>query len=221
MTVSHIELSANPGEQGRALPLLDIPIITTECVRVGRLTPFTNATLSDHALVEELTLWRNKNSQFFLTQFEATVPRTIRWLEKAVLADPTRLMFFVHDLGDEPVGHVGVMRLDHPIVELDNMIRGRSGGGGQLMYWAEVSLLRWLFQVRRVTGVCLHVLSNNWLPISIHSEIGFRMTEMLPLVRRESPGEIQLMISADGEKSLKVKLGRMELTAEAFSRFLD
>jgi hypothetical protein len=216
-----MECSDNMEKNRDTMPGLDIPIVTAENVRVGKLSAFTDATLADSTLIEMLTSWRNRYRQFFLTQFEATVPRTLQWLEHTVLADPTRLMFLIHDLGDEPVGHVGVMRLDEPIVELDNMIRGRSGGDGQLIYWAEVTLLRWLFQVRKVSGVCLHVLSNNWIPISIHSEIGFRMTEASPLIRRELSGENQLLIGTVGGEKLKAKLVRMDLSADDFLRFLD
>jgi hypothetical protein len=219
MTDSYIELSVNLGAHPGIIPQLDIPIVNGENERVGKLIAFSNATVADAALVEMLASWRNRHRQFFLTQFEATALRTRQWLEQ-ILADSTRIMFFIHEHCGEPIGHIGVLRLDQPIVELDNMIRGRSGGNGQLMYWAEVALLRWLFEVRRVSGVCLQVLANNWIPIHLHSMIGFRMVEALPLVREELNDEIHLVVSPDAGNVLETKLWRMELSHCDFTNSL-
>ena len=220
MTDVFMETSVSTGMHRSSMHRLEIPIFNGENQRVGKLIAFSDETVADAALVEMLTSWRNRHRQFFLTQFEATVPRTRQWLEHTILADSTRVMFFIHEHSGEPIGHIGVLRLDQPTVELDNMIRGRSGGNGQLMHWAEVALLRWLFEVRRVSGVCLQVLANNWIPIRLHSMIGFRVVEALPLVRQELNDEIHLVVSPDVGNVLETKLWRMELSHYDFTNSL-
>jgi len=220
MTDVFIETSTSTGMDRRSMHRLEIPIVNGENEHVGKLSAFTDATVADPKLIEMLTLWRNRHRQFFLTQFEATVSRTRQWLERTVLADHNRLMFFIHEGNEEPIGHIGVLRLDRPMVELDNMVRGRSGRNGQLMYQAEVALLRWLFEVRRASGVYLLVLTNNWMTINLHSSIGFKMIETSPLVRKELNGEVHLVIGATGGELLAAKLGRMELLPDEFARIL-
>ena len=101
------------------------------------------------------------------------------------------------------------------------MVRGRSGGHPQLMYWAEVALLRWLFERRGVARVSLRVLTSNWIPISIHSAIGFRIVKTEPLVRKEAAGEIHLVTGETGGEALRARLVTMQLTAVEYAHFLQ
>lgn len=197
-----------------------VPILDDRGLPAGRLRPITHAAAADAQLITLLTDWRNANGRFFLTQFEATSERTRRWLADVVLPDDSRLMFMIEDDTGVPIGHVGVRRLNEPVVELDNMIRGRPGGAGQLMFWAELALLKWLFDVRKADGACLHVFSNNWIPIGIHQAIGFKIVETVPLVRRQVGDEIHLAVGSDGGEPLKVKYAKMNLSARDFGKFL-
>ena len=186
---------------------------------IGSLKLITQSMVLETNIVELLTLWRNTHRRFFMTQFEATPTRTRQWLSEIVLEDRSRLMFMIADPSGESVGHVGVKRLDEPVIELDNMIRGRSGGGGQLMYWAEVALLNWLFAEREAKAVCLHVFTNNWIPIGIHQSIGFKIVDTYPLVRKEIDGETYYMIGVEGGEIQKFKYAKMVLTDSGFEAF--
>lgn len=200
-----------------------LPIVTATNERVGRLESFSAATLADASLIELIRLWRYQHRQFFLTQFEETTDKTLDYVRK-VLTDQTRMMFFIYTLINNPadllpVGHLGVTHLDQSSPELDNLLRGRPGGNNQLIYWAEVSLLRWLFQSRQYPSVCLRVLSNNWLAIRLHARIGFKTVGTVPLMRWEAAGEVHLQPYVDGMTSgelVKASLLKMELTAKEF-----
>lgn len=198
-----------------------IPIQDDRGPLTGRLKPITHAAATDARLIALLTEWRNTHGRFFLTRFEATPERTRRWLVGSVLPDEARLMFMIEDGNGDPVGHVGVRRLDEPVVELDNMIRGRSGGGGQLMFWSEIALLVWVFNTLKARGACLHVFTNNWIPISIHQAIGFKIADTFPLVRRKVGDEMHLVVGAQDGELQKFKYAKMVLSSSDFQKFLS
>jgi RimJ/RimL family protein N-acetyltransferase len=197
-----------------------IPIVNQAGSIIGSMRPIGHADLEDSRLVENLTAWRNANDRFFLTRFQATTSRTASWLRNDVLADDTRAFFLIFSNDGTTIGHLGVRGLGGNTPELDNMIRGRDGGDPQLMYHAEIAMIRWLFGQPGVEQVTLGVFSNNWIPISLHQSIGFKNRKLLPLYRYERGDEIHFSKEPDttAEKQ-KFQYLIMELTREAFEVF--
>lgn len=201
-----------------------IPISGPANERLGRMESFSSPLLSSPSLIEMITSWRQRYRQFFFTQFEETSERTYVWLRDILLPDLTRRMFFIHtaDPADPlPVGHLGVMHLDRPVVELDNMIRGREGGHPHLMYWAEITLLRWIFQTfPAAAAVRCNLFDDNWRTIRHHTRVGFRMVATFPLVRWEGEdGTIHFQPYTNGMRSgelVETRLGQMDLIKEEF-----
>lgn len=204
----------------RAPDRIEFAILNGDGATIGRLQQITAMEAADPTVVEDLTVWRNRNRRFFLTQFEATPKRTLQWLRDSVLPDVTRVMYLICDVAGTAVGHLGVRKLDRDAPELDNMIRGRAGGDPQLMFWAEVALIAWIFARPGTTAICLHVFSNNWIPIGIHQSIGFQAAGMRPLSKKQVGAEVHYLVeSAEGEPQRFGHL-RMTLDRSAFARFL-
>jgi L-amino acid N-acyltransferase YncA len=192
-----------------------INVLDDEASLIGHLDPVTRAALADDDLIQKLTHWRNVASRYFFTQFTATCDRTRDWLEKVVLNDSNRLLFIIHSKTG-PVGQHGFKGLSPDSAELDNLIRGEMGGHPRLIHYAEIALVRWLFAVLDIKLILAYVLSDNHRALDLHREVGFRATEVFPLHKTETDGEIHLVRgksgspSPDGLYTQKMELDRSE-----------
>lgn len=198
----------------------EIPIRNGQGQVLGRLKRITVEDLADGPLISALTAWRNSNQRFFLTQFQATESRTANWLRDSVVPDRSRALYLIQDNANVNVGHLGVLHLDSDIPELDNMIRGTSAGDPKIMYWAEIALVHSILLLGRASNVCLHVLSNNWIPIGIHQHIGFEIAEQLSVSKKSLDGEIHYLLDSDEGESQKFRCLRMVLGRSGFRHFL-
>lgn len=201
----------------------EIPIRNGQGDILGKLHRITLTDISNTALISELTAWRNSNQRFFLTQFEATESRTARWLQDTVISDSSRAMYLVQTELNVNVGHLGVIKLNSDSPELDNMIRGLSAGHPKIMYWAEIALVNSLFSRSNATEICGHVLSNNWLTISLHRSIGFETKERLRVLKKSIDNEIHYVLDSDGSGSGDLQefgCFRITLTRTSFYQFL-
>jgi len=216
------QADAGEGDVPLALNIQDEISIRNGQGRVlGRLRRITAVDLTDSALISALTAWRNSNQRFFLTQFQATESRTANWLRDSVVMDNSRAMYLIQDNSNVNVGHLGILHLDSDTPELDNMIRGVSDGDPKIMYWAEIALVNSLLVARGAAKVCLHVLSNNWIPIGIHQLIGFETAEKLSVSKKNLEGEIHYLIDSDEGEPQKFKCLRMVLSRSKFRHFLS
>jgi hypothetical protein len=197
----------------------EIAIGNKDGKQIGQLRRAREGDADNAQLVSDLTSWRNANGRFFLTRFEATEPRTALWLRQTVLPDPARAFFLIEGLDGQRLGHLGVLGLDSQVPELDNMIRGRNGGDPQIMHWAEVALIGWVFDNTPANKMSLSVFSNNWIPISIHQSIGFVNVEIKPLYRRTEATGVSLSTQPDAGEKEKFGYLRMELQRTAFEAF--
>jgi hypothetical protein len=86
-------------------------------------------------------------------------------------------------------------------VEIDNLIRGEVGGHPELICYAEIALVKWLFKTFMVKRIYGFVLADNFPALNLHQSIGFRLAELLPLHKEEFQGEIHLEIGKPGDQS--------------------
>lgn len=197
-----------------------MPIVNQAGSIIGSMRPICREDLEDDRFVTELTAWRNANNRFFLTRFEATTTRTASWLKNVVLTDDTRVLYLIYSDNGTAIGHLGVRGLGGTAPELDNMIRGRDGGDPQLMRYAEIAAIQWVFLQPRVERVTLGVFSNNWIPISLHQSIGFKSRESLHLYRHKRGDEVHFSTEPDSKNEQQtVKYLIMELSREDFQAF--
>jgi len=201
---------------------LTLPIMDAHGHLIGRLSPLTKSSLDDNALMEAMTRWRNNASKSFLTQFEATSTRTRRWLEDIVLKDPARLLFLIHS-SSKLIGHYGFKNLSSESAEVDSLLRGESGGHPQLIHFAEIALVRWLFSTFEISNLYGYVLAENWQALELHARIGFQNAERIPLYKELNDTETLYRLgspgteSPDGLYSQKITLHRRNFTTKGLT----
>ncbi len=202
--------------------VLSLPVVDYSESTIGELRPLTVSSLNDDGLMESITKWRNAASKSFLTQFEATPDRTRRWLQDVVLRDDSRLLFLLHST-TRIVGHYGFKNLTHESAEVDNLVRGEAGGHPQLIHFAEVALVKWLFSTFGISRLYGYVFGGNWQALDLHARVGFENSDLIPLVRMETGGETRFEMgksgleSPEGLYSQKITLSRDSFTARGFS----
>ena len=140
---------------------------------IGSLVLVQKRDANNPIILEALTRWRKKYMKYFLTQFNASTNRTKSWLENIVIPSSDRLLFLILNEDNNLIGNFGIADILFDRCELDNLIRGEKGGHPKLIYFSELSLLKWLFLEKNVKRVNLHVFANNLPTIKLHKSVGF------------------------------------------------
>ena len=177
-----------------------LPVFNEDGTLIGTLMCVDEGLAHDPSVIEDLTQWRTRNMRYFLSQFDATAERTLQWLDKVILPSDDRLLFLICTEASDIVGNFGLcnMRAEH--AELDNLIRGRNGGGARLIFFSELAILAWLFGKLEIPIATLHVFSNNARTIRLHSSVGFAVRRSFSLTRRDQQGEVRFEVDgSDGE----------------------
>ena len=143
---------------------------------IAKLVPIGHWALSDEALLSSFAKWRQTFMRFFLTQFSASAKSTKGYLENFSIAQIDRIFFAIY-VDDLLVGHIGLSNINNNKAELDNIIRGVSGGHKDLMYFSEKSLLNWAFNNLNIERVNAQVMSKNVMAHSLHERLGFALKE--------------------------------------------
>lgn len=163
---------------------LSLEIIDNDKKFIGCLKPITRSTTNDEFIIIQLTKWRNAAMQFFLTQFIATSKRTKNWLANTVLQDNKRLLFIIYDDSGNAIGNYGFTKLNQSSAEIDNLIRGKRLGHPMIIYYAERALINWMFKKFKINEIVGYIFSDNIIPLLIHKETGFSITEKMPLTKK-------------------------------------
>lgn len=148
------------------------------------LWPLNDSCLLTDEIVELLVKWRNRFMRYFKTQFKAEPLTTKQWLQNNILLNDRILFLIVVE--DKPIGHYGLCNINEVAVELDNAIRGERGGTPDLFIRIEKYLIQFCFQKLKVECISAKVLSNNFLAISMHQNLGFEAVKKYPLRLVES-----------------------------------
>lgn len=195
---------------------LRIDIRDADGHQIGHLAPLTGMMAEDADLIAQLTRWRNDAIAWFFTRFIATPARTKDWLTGTVLPDHARLLLLIHD-ATGLIGQFGFIGLNRDSAELDNLIRGERGGHPNLIYFAEIALIQWLFETFHIQRVVAKLLSHNHLALNLHDSIGFTRQDRRPLRRIATAGEIRFE-PMDGatESSEGLYSQALELTTSDF-----
>jgi Acetyltransferases, including N-acetylases of ribosomal proteins len=158
--------------------------------QIAFLKPLTENNLVDsptnHEIIKLLTKWRNANSNWYPTIFEATENGTKKWLKDQVINTDDRVLFMVETLDGIPFGHMGLYR-----GEADNFIRGRQDilAGG--MTHALRAMLKWVFNDLNMNKLFLRVFLDNKKAISFYKRCGFKEVYKIPLKKTKEKNEIK------------------------------
>ena len=148
--------------------------------------------------VSLITNWRNQYWQGFLTKFEASERNTLKWLDKEIMQNPERILFFII-LKKQKIGHVGIMNYDKNLntVEIDNVLRGVRINQPDLMENVLKAIFKWMFNELKLSEINLKVFSDNYKAINLYERCGMITTGVKPLKRS---------ITKDGWKWIETKL---------------
>lgn len=137
--------------------------------------------------VRLLTNWRNRFVQAFLTEFQATESRTIRWLEQVVGPKEGKILFMVDDLNGHTFGYMGLDYIDwdQAYGEADAVVRGAEAAPGT-MKRALQTLLAWARGQLGLRELGVRVRSDN-TALEFYRKVGFYEVRRVPLHRVEEP----------------------------------
>lgn len=150
--------------------------------RIGSLVPVGPWILDSPSLIHQISDWRARAMKMFMVQFESTPSKTETYLAKHSIGQRDRILFMIRTDG-EFLGHVGLAGITNRTAELDNLMRGHSGGSPHLMEASEETLIRWAFTQLELDFLQLRVLSYNIFAKAIHERMGFRTTRRSHLRR--------------------------------------
>lgn len=136
-------------------------------------------------LMELLGRWRKENEMWFLSQFNVTTERTMKWFNERVIETPDRLLFIIK-VNTRYIGHVGLFRFDFEsrTCEIDNIVRGEPEYPG-IMGNAVLHMMDWGRTNLDLRGYLLKVLSNNERAIRLYKRLGFIETSRSPMIQVE------------------------------------
>jgi len=153
--------------------------------------------------------------RFFLTQFTASKESTSGYLQKLSIGQRNRIFFGIY-VDELLVGHIGLSNINNSNAELDNIIRGVSGGHADLMYYSEKKLLEWAFKRLSLKTIDAQVMSKNFMALSLHERLGFRLRERHYLKKVKNESSICYEVCDKEEATEKFFLDIVEVSKEEF-----
>ena len=157
------------------------------------LVPFSKLDLTEIDLIKLLKDWREVNQFAYPTRFPVTLDGTKQWLEKGVLANDNRMLFWISNSKLDRLGHIGVVKvLDGTELEIDNVLRGVPGVPGLMakaMQALEV-LIEEEFSLEKIT---LRVLESNNHAVVFYEKLDYLITEVTPLIEVRNGENINLV----------------------------
>lgn len=183
--------------------------------KIAELVPIGNWALDDSELLSSFAAWRQRFMRFFLTQFTASKESTSGYLKKLSIDQGNRIFFAIY-VNDILVGHIGLSNITDSSAELDNIIRGVSGGHADLMYFSEKKLLDWAFTKLKVKTIDAQVMSKNFMALSLHERFGFKLKERHNLKKITNESSICYEV-CDKEATEKFFLDIIEVTKKDFA----
>ncbi len=195
-----------------------IPVKNLASDLIGKLVPVGNWILDDEEKIQAIRTWRSKARRMFLTQLDSTFEQTRGYLNDVSIAQTNRLLFLLFDDVGKFVGHLGICNVTESSCELDNLIRGASGGSPRLVYFAEVALLDWCFATLGIEGIDVSVLTYNTMVIDLHAEVGFVETTRKFLKKAVLDGITTHQVVDQSESNVGYGYVQMRLSKDAFFR---
>jgi perosamine synthetase len=161
---------------------------------VGYLSPFSQLDLTDPSKISKLTTWRNNNIKVYPTRFSATPKSTSNWFQKLVIENPNRILFWITDLNQNIVGHLGITKSneDNFEYELDNVIRGDVSTPG-IMSFSIKRLEEWVESEFSAEYLHLKVMESNIHAIEFYKKLGYELVGRIGLKQEIQEETIKLI----------------------------
>lgn len=160
------------------------------------LVPFAQVDLGSEELLSLLAEWRKKHLYAYPTRSSITVSGTRNWLEKAVLNNSHRMLFWIVDSTLQRIGHIGlVYDISTDCIEVDNVLRGVNEKVPGLMTSALLRIEEIAEEEFSVSEIYLRVLESNSHAVEFYEKNGYSIVEIQDLrwdgeleVRSLTPG---------------------------------
>lgn len=146
------------------------------------LVPFTSLDLTQENQHLLLKNWRESNQFAYPTRFPVTLEGTQKWLEKGVLHNESRVLFWITDSNFVRLGHIGLVYLPETAgFEVDNVLRGEAGHPG-LMTEAMKCLENLVETELSLEEISLRVLESNAHAVAFYENLNYKIVIKTPLM---------------------------------------
>ncbi len=170
---------------------------------IGYLVAIGNWVFADDVFIEQMMLWRKRFRSFFFTEFDESIESTTYFLTKFAIGNQQQILFAIYGADKTLIGHIGIAKYSAISGNIDNIVRGVSGGHVNLMYFAQKVLINWAFTVLNFDRVRLCILSNNLVAKMFHERFGFKIIASRYLKKQASEDGINtnLFVHVECDKS--------------------
>ena len=152
-----------------------------------------NFTELNYNLCFLLSKWRIENPTISTGTFKVTEERTKKWLIDLVINREDRLIFMIHGLNDEPLGHIGLSNVDFEknTVELDSVLRGEKNILKGLMSLCVKQVVKFGLDELKFSEIDLSVFSDNINAVDFYKKLSFKVIDKTPLIKVIKDDEIK------------------------------
>jgi RimJ/RimL family protein N-acetyltransferase len=149
-----------------------------EDIRVGTLYPFSFNDFQNEEKIALLVEWRNNNREFFVSKNEVNRESTAGWLKNSILQNPNRELFWILNLEDSPVGHIGIKYdVQRDWYEIDSVLRGVSSNHG-IMRSSVLCIEELVVSQFDIKELVLRVLVSNTHARDFYSHLGYSKIDL-------------------------------------------
>lgn len=165
------------------------------------LLPVSKFDLSSKEKIDLFVAWREKNQFAYPSRFEVTPEGTRAWVDRLVVNNPHRVLFWVADSSMTPLGHLGIILTPDSELEIDNVVKGVNGHQG-LFTSAMLVLEKIALQELGSNSISLRVLHSNNHAVNFYTKLGYVIEQKVPMKWSESSGRSDLVFSESAEDYL-------------------
>ena len=156
--------------------------------RYGFLIPLDDYLYSREDVINNIVLWRNRDTQAISNYTKVTYHETATYLKKWINCSD-RVFFLIFSADNEIIGHIGVIISGPESASLENFRRGVSTPDFPDMFFrAELFLINLFESKFNITRIDIETMSYNIPLIVMHEAAGFRVKQCVEL----DPGEMEV-----------------------------
>ena len=185
---------------------------------IAHLIPIGNWVLKDDFVIQSFANWRRMFMRFFLSQFQASFESSYNYLSEYSIKQNNRILFAIY-LKKELLGHLGFCEVVDGEANLDNVIRGVSGGHKDLIFYAERTILEWGFDVLDLRKINALVISKNVAAHSLHKRIGFKLKNRFHLRKIVQENETNYVRCEPSDATENFFLDIVSIDKKSFFKF--
>ncbi len=136
----------------------------------GKILKLVPANVSDEN-IRLISIWREQNSEVFLTKFNVTQRGTREWLQN-IWFDPKRILLMIIFDG-EKIGHIGIHRYDekNEKAEIDSVLRGVRTPKIKIMENVFQIMFNLMFKCMKLKKIQLKVFHDNLKAINLYERV--------------------------------------------------